>query len=84
MIKLTNDGKRNFHLLNLTDPQLRIEDWEDGSKIGSVFKKTVETLVERTTPDLITVSGDLSYADDFESYKKFAEYFDYLKINLDY
>ncbi|MBR5923142.1 MAG: metallophosphoesterase [Clostridia bacterium] len=80
MIKLINNSKRDFCLLNLTDPQLKAEEWEQGNRTGDIFKKTVETLIERVSPDLITLSGDLSYAGDFESYKNFADYFDSLKI----
>jgi len=80
MIRLTNNSERDFCLLNLTDPQLKTEEWNENSKTGNIFKKTVETLIERVSPDLITLSGDLSYADDFASYKKFADYFDSFKI----
>ena len=44
MIKLVNNLKRDFCLLNLTDPQLRAEEWEKGNKVGDIFKKTAETL----------------------------------------
>ena len=80
MIKLINNSKREFRLLNLTDPQLKIEEWSSENKTGKIFRKTVETLIDRVSPDLITLSGDLSYADDFESYKNFADYFDSFKI----
>lgn len=80
MIKLINNSKQDFRLLNLTDPQLKIEEWDENNKTGKIFKKTVETLIERLSPDLITLSGDLSYADDFASYKNFADYFDSFKI----
>lgn len=80
MVKLINNSKKDFCLLNLTDPQLKIEEWDENNQTGKIFKKTVETLIDRVSPDLITLSGDLSYADDFESYKKFADYFDSFKI----
>ncbi|MBO4733571.1 MAG: metallophosphoesterase [Clostridia bacterium] len=80
MIKLAHNKNRDFCLLNLTDPQLKAQEWDEGNKTGNIFKKTVETLIRRVSPDLITLSGDLSYAGDFESYKNFANYFDSLKI----
>ena len=80
MIKLSHNLKKDFCLLNLTDPQLKSEDWQCGSETGRVLKQTVETLLKRVNPDLITVSGDLSYAGDLESYENFADYFDSLKI----
>ena len=76
MIILKHDLPREFRILNLTDPQLTNGEWEDGNRVGRIFKKTVEELTERVKPDLITLSGDLSYADQFESYIKFADYFD--------
>ena len=39
MIKLTNNSKRDFRLLNLTDPQLKIEEWNEDNITGKVFKK---------------------------------------------
>lgn len=80
MMKLTSNKERDFRLLNLTDPQLKIEEWDENNTTGNIFKKTVATLIERLSPDLITISGDLSYADDFASYKNFADYFDSFKI----
>jgi len=80
MIKLTNDSKRDFRLLNLTDPQLTVEEWNENNQAGRIFRKTAETLIERVSPDLITISGDLSYADHFASYKNFADYFDSFQI----
>ena len=80
MIKLISNKKQDFRILNLTDPQLKIEEWDENNQVGKIFKKTVETLIERVSPDLITLSGDLSYADDFASYKNFADYFDSFKI----
>ena len=80
MIRLTHKAKRDFCLLNLTDLQLKAKEWEPDNQTGKVFRKTAETLIKRLSPDLITLSGDLSYAGDFESYKKFADYFDSFKI----
>lgn len=76
MILLSDNSNDDFRILNLTDPQLKYEEWEKDNTTGKIFKKTVETLIERASPDFITLSGDISYAGDFESYKKFAEYFD--------
>lgn len=80
MIKLTNNSEQDFRLLNLTDTQLKIEEWDENNQTGKIFKKTVETLIKRVSPDLITVSGDLSYAGDFASYKNFADYLDSFEI----
>lgn len=80
MITIKHSGDRDFRLLNLTDPQLKAGEWERGNVAGTVFKKTVEELISRVSPDLITLSGDISYAGDLVSYKNFADYFDSFKI----
>ena len=69
MIKLAHNKNRDFCLLNLTDPQLKAQEWDEGNKTGNIFKKTVETLIRRVSPDLITLSGDLSYAGDLSRIK---------------
>lgn len=79
MLKIKKKVNDNFHILNLTDPQLKCDEWENNTT-GAIFKKTVEVLIQRVKPDLITISGDLSYAGDYESYKSFADYFDSFKI----
>lgn len=80
MIKLIKNTGKDFNILNLTDPQLKSEDWEENSTTGKIFRHTVETLIDRVGPDLITVSGDLSYAGDLKSYENYADYFDSFKI----
>lgn len=80
MIKLKSKLKQDFLVLNLSDPQLTAKEWNENNETGRIFKKTVEALVKRVSPDLITVSGDLSYSGDFISYKNFADYFDSLCI----
>ncbi len=80
MIKIKSKNDGDFCILNLTDPQLTAEEWENDNKTGNIFKHTTESLIERVKPDLITLSGDLSYAGDFVSYKNFADYFDKFQI----
>ncbi len=67
---------RPFTLLNLSDPQMSHGEWENGHKSGIILDRTVKTVVERTNPDLITVSGDIGYGGDLLSYKYFADYID--------
>ena len=80
MVTIKDNSKQDFCILNLTDPQLKSEEWDSDNKTGNIFKTTAETLIKRLSPGLITISGDLSYAGDFESYKNFADYFDSFKI----
>ncbi|MBQ7248043.1 MAG: metallophosphoesterase [Lachnospiraceae bacterium] len=80
MIRLSMETDRDIRILNLTDPQLTAGEWEKGNRTGDAFRYTVGTLIERVRPDLITVSGDLSYAGDYVSYRNYADYFDDLGI----
>ena len=56
MFTLQKDPNRDFRVLNLTDPQLDDGDWAENRKGRKLLEYTVNSLVERTRPDLITVS----------------------------
>ncbi len=79
MLKLKKAPEKDFVLLNLTDTQLRDSEWEEGGNCRFLLH-TVKTLVERTRPDLITLSGDLAWAGQDESYDKLADLLDSLGI----
>ena len=77
----TFEMKRDhFTVLNLTDMQLNEYHYDptdpryDNSY--DVFDHTVRTLIDRVKPDLITITGDLSMADQPKAYPKFADYMD--------
>ena len=59
---------RDFVILNLSDPQLSNEEWQEGHLNRRRLEYTVAELMERVKPDLITVSGDLSWAGFDHSY----------------
>lgn len=86
MIKLTKCKDRDYTILNLSDPQLTEANWglvEAEPEVISkhkIFVHTVDTLVERVKPDLITITGDLAYPKDMRSYDMYAEYFSKFKI----
>ena len=73
-----------FTVLNLTDPQLNECHWDptlpgyDNS--FPVLDRTVRTLVKRVKPDLITITGDLSMADQPKAYPALADYMDAFQI----
>ena len=73
-----------FTVLNLTDPQLNEYHWDptlpgyDNS--FPVLDRTVRTLVQRVKPDLITITGDLSMADQPKAYPALADYMDAFQI----
>ncbi|MCQ2771243.1 MAG: metallophosphoesterase, partial [Clostridia bacterium] len=71
MITIKNN-KKEFVVLNLTDPQLSFSDWDDEHTGGKIVKYTIAELVKRVKPDLITVTGDLAWAGSLTSYKNLA------------
>ena len=69
MITIHKDPGRDFIILNLTDPQMNNAEWEEGHPHRRTLEYTLAELVERTRPDLITVSGDLAWAGEDHSYR---------------
>ena len=68
--------EKDFKILNLTDTQLSNEEWADGHKHRAILEYTVKELVERVRPDLITISGDLSWAGHDHAYDMLAQFID--------
>ena len=71
---------RDFTVLNLSDPQLGNGEWAEDHKNRKILTHAVRELVERIRPDLITVSGDLSWAGDDFAYDMLADLLDSLQI----
>lgn len=67
---------KDFVILNLSDPQMNGFEWAEDHPYRPILEYTVTTLVERVNPDLITVTGDMAYPGDYESYEKFAQLLD--------
>jgi len=67
---------RDFIVLNLSDPQLSNQEWQEGRAEGRNLTKTVTCLINKVKPDLITVSGDLAWAGHYESYEHLADLLD--------
>ena len=76
MQTIRKDKNRDFLILNLTDTHLYDTDLEPGNEKRRVLEYTIRTLIERVGPDLITVSGDLSYAGCTRAYEVQADYLD--------
>lgn len=76
MFTLKKQKNKDFVILNLSDPQLGITEWEPGEKNRIILEYTISELMKIRTPDLITVSGDIAWAGDFNAYDKFASYID--------
>ncbi|MBE6540948.1 MAG: hypothetical protein E7672_00655 [Ruminococcaceae bacterium] len=73
MFTLKKDPARDYKILNLTDTQMRNDDWEEDRVRRKVLDYTVEELVKRTSPDLITISGDIAGVGRIPSYTMFAD-----------
>ena len=65
---------KKFTILHLTDTHLYHEDWM-GEK-GECLRNTVNFLVGQAKPDLITISGDLAWTGQYDSYEDFAGWMD--------
>ena len=71
---------KDFVILNLTDPQLGDPEWAEGHMNRSVIEYTVEKLIEKVQPDLITISGDLAWAGYTLAYDLLAELLEQFQI----
>ena len=67
----------DFTVLNLSDPQISDINLYEQDRIYNVMVNTVKELVDREKPDLITVSGDISYGSGpMDTYVFFADFVD--------
>ena len=73
---LQKSKNRTFTILNLSDPQLSNKEWQEGRTEGKLLKDTLAYLIEQCKPDLITVSGDIAWAGELESYANFSDLLD--------
>ena len=74
MTILEKQKHRKFTILHLTDTHLYHNEWI-GEK-GQHLKNTVDYLVEQAKPDLITISGDLAWTGQYDSYTDATEWLD--------
>lgn len=80
MITLKKTPEKPFLVLNFSDPQLGDGEWAEGHRNRRILETTVKTLIERVKPDLITVSGDLSWAGNDHAYDMLADFLDSFEI----
>lgn len=76
MRTLTKAADKDFTVLNLTDIHWDIVAWKPGNREYETVVGTIRELINRTQPDLITVSGDLSWGMAVESYVAVADLLD--------
>ena len=74
MKTLIKSPEKDFVILNLTDPQLGNGEWDKDHKAYKILTYTLHELIRKVQPDLITVTGDISWGEGhFDAYKNFAE-----------
>ncbi|MCQ2402697.1 MAG: metallophosphoesterase [Lentisphaeria bacterium] len=80
VFSLQKSADRDFVVLNISDPQLSPADWCAGSPYRKILIRTMEELVARVKPDLITISGDLAAPGCGTACETLASYLDTFRI----
>jgi len=71
---LNKTPEKDFFILNLSDPQIGIDELDVMHPVRHIIEYTLTDLIARVKPDLITVSGDISWGrGNYEAYKCFAD-----------
>ncbi len=78
MITLKKTTGRDFTVLNIGDPQVDYERWGIGLDPHNMIRLTLDALLPRVKPDLITVTGDLSDEYGLNLYEYIIGYIDEL------
>lgn len=74
MLTINKTPGKDFVILNLTDPQMGNGEWAPDHKVYKILTYTLDELIKKVKPDLITVSGDISWgADNLDAYRNFAD-----------
>ncbi len=66
----------DFIVLNLSDPQILARWWDINSVERQSMEYTVEELIKRVEPDLITISGDIAACGEITSFIEFGNFID--------
>ena len=77
-MKILHKNNPYFKVLNLSDPQLGDEEWP--LEPSQLMIDTVTKLIGQIQPDLITVSGDIAWPGNYESYSNFVNFIDGFRI----
>lgn len=74
---LQKQAGRDFTVLNVTDLHARAATFTDEADVtGRVMRYTMEELISRTHPDLITFGGDMTTDNDISVYRDFVSFMD--------
>ncbi len=78
-ITLEKDPTRKFKILNLTD--MHFSDTGERFVFAEEAMRTMETLIRRTNPDLITVTGDIVCGDStYHAIRRFTDFMERFDI----
>lgn len=75
MLTVKKKKDKDFKVLNITDTHLVTVDWEN-PVVKDTFVAMIDALVSETSPDLITMSGDIAFAEWTGSFKYFGDLMD--------
>ena len=76
MFVLQKSAGRDFRILNFSDTHMRKSELAEGHLFRAVFERTITEAINRVKPDLITISGDVSWSGDDAAHAWLADYFD--------
>ena len=76
MITLKKSPDKDFIIMNISDPQLGNEEWNDDAHNREILVNTFAKIMDKVHPDLITVSGDLAWSHSYVAYNKLADMID--------
>lgn len=76
MFTLQKQPGRAFRILNFSDTHMKKSELAEGHLFRAIFERTVTEAIARVQPDLITVSGDISWSGDDAAHAWLAAYFD--------
>lgn len=79
MLEIRKDDSCDFVILNLTDIHASDSDCNEKNGNYRITKYTIDKLYERVNPDLVTISGDLAWSNNFVAYKELAMWLDSYK-----
>lgn len=80
MLAFEKQEGKDFKILNLTDFQLMAGELDAENPKGKIFRHTLNTLIDRTSPDLITITGDLAWGGDYDALQVLGPIIDEYKI----
>ena len=72
-VTLKKEEGKDFVILNLSDTQMTDAEWNDGEMSREILEYTIDELIKKTQPDLITISGDVAWSTEMLSYEKLAD-----------